>query len=281
NPLTRAAGVTMSLDRADGLLVIPPGNSGYEQGELVEVELFKPVEEISQAIVFNGSHDLTIDLLSVQLKKENLHSKIISSHVGSMAGLMAIKKGEAHIAGVHLLDPETNQYNLPYVERFLAGQEIVLYPFLKRKQGWFLPNGNPLNIETVRDIAEKGAHFVNRQKGAGTRVLFDKLIKETNLTSADIIGYQREMFSHLSVAAEVKNSDNAVGLGIYPAAKAMDLTFIPVADEEYDLVMTKAFYESAQGQLLVNVIQSEEFKKKVDQIGGYAVVENAEPIFIV
>ncbi|WP_442597021.1 molybdopterin biosynthesis protein [Neobacillus sp. D3-1R] len=280
NPLTRAAGVTMSLVRADGLLVIPPENSGYEQGELVQVELLKPVEEISQAIVFNGSHDLTIDLLSVQLKKVNLHSKIISSHVGSMAGLMAIKKGEAHIAGVHLLDPETNQYNLPYVERFLAGQEIVLYPFLKRKQGWFLPKGNPLAIESVTDIADKGAHFVNRQKGAGTRVLFDKLLKENQLTPTNITGYSREMFSHLSVAAEVKNSDNAVGLGIFPAAKAMDLTFIPVADEEYDLVMTKSFYESSQGQLLLDVIQSEEFKKEVDKIGGYAVVEKAEPRFI-
>jgi putative molybdopterin biosynthesis protein len=280
NPLTRAAGVTMSLVRADGILVIPPENSGYEQGEIVEIELLKSLEEISQAVVFNGSHDLTIDLLSVQLKKVNPNQKIISSHVGSMAGLMAIKKGEAHVAGVHLLDPETNQYNLPYVKRFLAGQDIVLYPFLKRKQGWFLPKGNPLNISTVQDIVDQKAHFVNRQKGAGTRVLFDQLLKEGSIPSNEIVGYQREMFSHLSVAAEVKNNETAVGLGIYPAAKAMDLSFIPVADEDYDLVMTKEFFESHQGKSLIAVIQSPEFKKEVEKIGGYSVVEHAEPIVL-
>lgn len=280
NPLTRAAGVTMSLVRADGFLVIPPDISGLEQGEVVEIELLKPLEEISQAIVFNGSHDLTIDLLSVQLKKANPLSKIISSHVGSMAGLMAIKKGEAHVAGVHLLDPETGEYNLSYIKRFLTGQEVVLYPFLKRKQGWFLPEGNPLSIQYVQDIVEQKADFVNRQKGAGTRVLFDKLLKESNLSSSDIIGYQREMFSHLSVAAEVKTNENAVGLGIYPAAKAMNLTFIPVADEDYDLVMTKDFFDSKQGKILIEAIHSKEFKAEVDKIGGYAVVENPTPIVI-
>jgi putative molybdopterin biosynthesis protein len=280
NPLTRAAGVTMSLVRADGLLVIGPEISGLEQGDVVEVELLKPLEEISQAIVFNGSHDLTIDLLSVQLKKGNPLRKIISSHIGSMAGLMAIKKGEAHVAGIHLLDPETGEYNLPYVKRFLAGQEVVLYPFLKRNQGWFLPEGNPLNIQSVQDIALKKADFVNRQKGAGTRVLFDKLLKDSGIASSDIVGYQREMFSHLSVAAEVKTNANAVGLGIYPAAKAMDLTFIPVSDEDYDLVMTKAFFDSQQGQELIEVIQSEAFKQEVEKIGGYAVVEHPTPIVI-
>jgi putative molybdopterin biosynthesis protein len=280
NPLTRAAGVTMSLVRADGLLVIPPETSGLEQGELVEVELLKPLEEIDQAIVFNGSHDLTIDLLSVQLKKLNPNSKIISSHVGSMAGLMAIKKGEAHLAGVHLLDPESGEYNLPYIKRFLAGQEMVLYPFLKRKQGWFLPKDNPLKIESVEDIAAKQADFVNRQKGAGTRVLFDKMLREAGLTPEEIIGYSREMFSHLSVAAEVKTNGNAVGLGIFPAAKAMDLTFLPVADEDYDLVMTKLFFDSKQGQRLIEVIQSPEFKAEVDKIGGYTIVEQPVPIVI-
>ena len=122
NPLPRAAGVTMSLVKADGMLLIPPHLLGFEQGETVEIELLKPGEEIKHAIVFNGSHDLTIDFLSSRLKEGNFHSKIISSHVGSMAGLMAIKKGEAHVAGIHLLDPETNTYNIPYIKQFLAGE---------------------------------------------------------------------------------------------------------------------------------------------------------------
>ncbi|MFT9600413.1 molybdopterin biosynthesis protein [Mesobacillus sp.] len=279
NPLTRAAGVTMSLVRADGLLVVPPEELGYEQGDIVEVELYRPVEEIKNAIVFSGSHDLTIDLLSSQLKRQRTDMKIISSHVGSMAGLMAIRKGEAHVAGIHLLDPETKEYNVTYVKKFLAGQDAVLYPFLKRTQGWLLPKGNPLGIESVSDIASKGADYANRQKGAGTRILFDLLLKEAGLSADDVNGYDREMFSHLSVAAEVKGNDNAAGLGIFPAARAMGLDFIPVADENYDLLMTKAFFDSEKGIWLRSVIQSEAFKAEVAKIGGYAVVENPEPVY--
>ncbi|RTR33057.1 molybdopterin biosynthesis protein [Robertmurraya yapensis] len=278
NPLTRAAGVTMSLVKADGMLIVPPDQLGYEQGEEAQVELLRPVEEIDTAIVFNGSHDLTIDILSSQLRAQSNNAKIISSHVGSMAGIMAIKKGEAHIAGIHLLDPETKEYNRSYVKRFLADQEVVLFPFLKRKQGWLLPKGNPMDIHGVVEIMEKGALYVNRQKGAGTRILFDLLLKENGIESEQINGYDREMFSHLSVAAEVKGSLKAVGLGIFPAARAMGLDFLPVSDEEYDLLMTKSFYDSEAGQQLIQIIRSDAFRARVEAIGGYAVV-TGEPIF--
>ncbi|MEH7155424.1 molybdopterin biosynthesis protein [Neobacillus drentensis] len=277
NPLTRAAGVTMSYVRADGMLIVPANIIGYEQGDTAEVELLRPLEEIKNAIVFCGSHDLTIDLLSSQLKKTRTDMKIVSSHVGSMAGIMAIRKGEAHVAGIHLLDPATKEYNLSYVNKLLAGQDVILYPFLKRKQGWILPKGNPLGIESAADIARVKANYVNRQKGAGTRILLDLLLEEGNLSPEDIIGYDREMFSHLAVAAEVNGDAHGAGLGIYPAAKAMDLDFVPVADEEYDLLMTRSFYESESGQLLIAMIQSANFKAQVEKIGGYQVVENAEP----
>lgn len=279
NPLPRAAGVTMSLVKADGMLLIPPTSLGFEQGETVELELWKPREEISHAVVFNGSHDLTIDLLSSRLKAADFNAKIISSHVGSMAGLMAIKKGEAHIAGIHLLDPESNTYNIPYIKQYLSDIEVVLYPFLKRKQGWFVHAGNPLNIHSVKDIADKKAQFVNRQKGAGTRILFDLLLKENGISPRDIAGYGREMFTHLSVAAEVLSDEKAVGLGIYPAAKTMGIDFVPVADESYDLLMTREFFESEQGQLLMLLIQSDDFKQDVQNIGGYEVNNHPEPIF--
>jgi molybdopterin molybdotransferase/putative molybdopterin biosynthesis protein len=277
NPLSRAAGVTMSYVRADGLLIVPANIIGYEQGNLAEVELLRPLEEIKQAIVFCGSHDLTIDLLSSQLKRVRTDMKIVSSHVGSMAGIMAIRKGEAHVAGIHLLDPSTKEYNLSYVNKLLAGQDVILYPFLKRKQGWILPKGNPRGIESAADLARVNANYVNRQKGAGTRILFDLLLEEGCLTPDDITGYDREMFSHLAVAAEVNGDAHGAGLGIYPAAKAMDLDFVPVADEEYDLLMTRSFYESESGRLLIAMIQSDVFKEQVEKIGGYQVVENAEP----
>lgn len=279
NPLTRAAGVTMSYVRADGLLVIGPEILGYEQGDEVEIELLRPLEEIKNALLFSGSHDLTIDLLSSSLKSQRSDMKIVSSHIGSMAGLMAIRKGEAHVAGIHLLDPETKQYNIPYVKKILAGQDVVLYPFLKRTQGWMLPKGNPDGIQNVNDVAAKKIQFVNRQKGAGTRILFDLLLDEAGLSPDDILGYDREMFSHLAVAAEVKGVDSAAGLGIFPAAKVMGLDFLPVADESYQLLMTRAFYESEQGMWLLSVIQSESFRAEVEKIGGYTVEVNPEPIF--
>lgn len=277
NPLTRAAGVTMSYVRADGMLIVPPDLIGYEQGETVEIELLRPLAEIKNAIVFCGSHDLTIDLLSVELKERKHEMSIVSSHVGSMAGLMAIRKGEAHVAGIHLLDSETKQYNISYVKRLMADIDVVLYPFLKRKQGWMVPEGNPLGIEKVQDLIEKAAHFVNRQKGAGTRILFDLLLNEAGLEADQIKGYRREMFSHLAVAAEVDGDREAIGLGIYPAAKAMGLSFIPVADEEYDLIMTRAFFESEKGKMLRQVILSDSFKSRVEKIGGYEVVATDIP----
>ncbi|CAM3832470.1 molybdopterin biosynthesis protein [Mesobacillus zeae] len=279
NPLTRAAGVTMSLVRADGLLVIPASQLGYEQGETVEVELLKPLEEIKNSIVFSGSHDLTIDLLSSHLKSRETETKIVSSHVGSMAGLLAIRKGEAHVAGIHLLDPQTKEYNVSYVKKMLAGQKVVLYPFLKRKQGWIVAKGNPLGIHNAGDLARQHAEYANRQKGAGTRILFDLLLDETGLDPEQINGYDREMFSHLSVAAEVKGNEKAAGLGIFPAAKAMNLDFIPVADESYDLLMTASFFESRQGNALISVIASETFQADVGRIGGYSVVRGAVPLY--
>lgn len=277
NPLTRAAGVTMSYVRADGLLIVPPQISGYEQGDTAEVELLRPLEEIKNAIVFSGSHDMTIDLLSSQLKQARTEMKIVSSHVGSMAGIMAIRKGEAHVAGIHLLDPTTKQYNISYVNKLLAGRDVILYPFLKRKQGWILPQGNPLGIRNVTDLVRSGAAFVNRQKGAGTRILFDLLLDEAGLAAEEISGYDREMFSHLAVAAEVKDDSHSAALGIYPAAKAVGLDFIPIADEEYDLVMTRQFYESDSGRQLIEIIQSPVFKEQVEKIGGYQVVDHAVP----
>lgn len=280
NPLTRAAGVTMSMVRADGLLLVPADSLGLEQGEQVEIELYKQVEVIEKSILFSGSHDLTIDIISSQMKEQDINRHIISSHTGSMAGILAIKKGETHITGIHLLDPETGEYNLPFIKKYLPDQKVVLLPFLKREQGWIVPKGNPFAVARVEDIIEKQLHFVNRQKGAGTRILFDHFLKKSKITASEINGYQREMFSHLSVAAEVKQDERSVGLGIYSAAKAMNLDFVPLADESYDLLMSQEFYESDGGKLLENVLRSGVFAETVSKLGGYKVDSNFEPIYM-
>ncbi|PYZ93833.1 molybdopterin biosynthesis protein [Salipaludibacillus keqinensis] len=280
NPLTRSASVTMSLVKSDGVITIPAGQLGIEQGEKVEAELMKPRSEIQASILFSGSHDLSIDVLSSEMKKTDLLSKVTASHTGSMAGLLAIKRQETHVAGIHLLDPETNQYNLSYIKKFLLGMDLVLLPFLKRQQGMIVPRGNPLGLKVITDIAHTQAHYVNRQKGAGTRILFDHLLKQNGILPQEINGYEREMFTHLSVAAEVKMDEKAVGMGIYSAAKAMELDFVPIEEESYDLLMTKDFFMGTQGQLLLDTLKSEEFKRNVEQLGGYKVDETVTPLYV-
>lgn len=169
---------------------------------------------------------------------------------------------------------------MPFIKKYIDDQKLVLLRFLKREQGWIVAQGNPDHVHSVNDLIEKNLNFVNRQKGAGTRILFDHLLKKANLSSESVKGYQREMFSHLSVAAEVKQQEKSVGLGIYSAAKAMDLDFIPIADESYDLLMTVSFYESEGGKLLETVLRSNEFKNTVERLGGYKVIQDFQPYYI-
>ncbi len=279
NPLTRSAGVTMSMVRADGLLRIPPGNLGYEQGEVVEVELYRPLEQIQNTIVSTGSHDLSMDVLHSLIRKRNPARFLVSSHVGSMGGILAIQKGEAHIAGVHLFDEETGTYNQSYIEKYLHEKEVVLIQLVYRQQGWFVKKGNPLGISSVHDLTKPGITYINRQRGAGTRLLFDYLLAQEAVNRADIYGYSREAVSHLSVAAAVAGGTADAGLGIYSAAAAMDLDFIPVSEERYDLVMTKAFYESSQGQELLSCIRSEEFAAEMEALGGYSCRDSGKIVY--
>ncbi|MCR4441266.1 MAG: molybdopterin biosynthesis protein [Peptococcaceae bacterium] len=279
NPLGRGAGVTMSMVRADGLLVIPGDSLGYEEGQEVEIELYRPERELKNTLVAVGSHDLALDLLATAVKRINPALRLSSSHVGSMGGIMAIKKGEAHFAGIHLFDSETGEYNLPYVRKYLAGEEVVLVNLVYRLQGWIVEKGNPLGIKDVRDIVEKKAPFINRQKGAGTRLLFDYLLRRDGLNPSDVYGYNREEYSHLNVAAAVAAGTARVGLGILSAARAYDLDFIPVGEERYDLLMSREFYESERGKALLEVVAEPAFKKEVEALGGYSMRDAGKVLY--
>ncbi|MEW9669298.1 molybdopterin biosynthesis protein [Ammoniphilus sp. 3BR4] len=279
NPLTRAAGVTMSMVRADGLLRIPPGNLGYEQGEEAEIELYRPVEEINRTAVVTGSHDLSVDVLHSLLRETYPGQFLVSSHVGSMGGIMAIQKGEAHMAGVHLFDEDTGTYNVPFLEKYLKGKDAVLINLVYRQQGWIVPPGNPKGIEKVSDLAQAGMTYINRQRGAGTRLLFDYFLKQDQIKRDLIYGYEREAISHLSVAAAVAGGTADAGLGIYSAAQSMGLDFVPVAEERYDLLISRSYYESEEGQRLLSLIESVSFKDEVEALGGYSCRDTGKVIY--
>jgi putative molybdopterin biosynthesis protein len=270
-PLSRGAGVTMSLVRADGMLRVPRLQEGFHEGETVPVELLRPVAELEETLVCIGSHDLSLDVLSSHLKARGGQGGLASAHVGSLAGILALRKGEAHFAGIHLLDPETGEYNRSYLQRFLPGRKVALLNLVYRNQVLIVPKGNPLNIKTLADLVKPDIRFINRQGGSGTRVLLDYLLRKQGLTKEQILGYEREEFTHLAVAVAVASGAADVGLGIQSAAEALGLDYVPVGQERYDLAIPYEHLENPRMQAMISVIRSKAFQEDVLALGGYDV----------
>ncbi len=269
-PLPGGSGVLMSLVRADGLVRIPRGVTGFEPGAQVAVSLLKPPGLLARTIVAIGSHDLTLDLLADELGQRFPGTSLSSANVGSLGGLLALSRGEAHLAGSHLLDEATGEYNLSYIRRILPAVKVVVLGFVQREQGLFLPKGNPKGIRGIADLAREDVVFINRQRGAGTRVLLDYLLRRANIDPGSIQGYQRQEFTHLAVAAAVTSGAADCGLGILAAARALDLDFIPIGEEQYDLILPAAAYESAALAPLLSIIRDPAFVRRVIKLGGYA-----------
>ncbi len=267
-PLNRGAGITTSLVKADGITVIPRGKEGINAGEDCQIKLWRPRKVLDETLVCIGSHDMSIDILADLLYK-SYGLRLISSNVGSMGGLMALRRGETHFSGIHLLDYETGKYNISYVNRYLPGQDWCLINLVNRQQGLIVKKGNPLNVQSLQDITRDNIRYINRQKGSGTRLLLDFMLQQQGVDSNSIYGYNREEYTHLAVAAAVKNDAGDVALGIYSSARALDLDFVPLAEESYDLCILPERLGDIRLEQLLSVIQSNEFKKHIDQIGGY------------
>ncbi|MDP7532879.1 MAG: molybdopterin biosynthesis protein [SAR202 cluster bacterium] len=268
-PIQRGAGVVTSLVRADGLVVVPRLSEGLDTGQGVTVDLLRPVEDVNGNIVAIGSHDLTLDLLASMLHRDNAVQSLSSANVGSLGGLVAVGRGEAHLAGTHLLDEDTGEYNLSYVRRYMQGVDVVVMNLVHRLQGLIVPKGNPKELSSLSDLAREDLAFVNRQRGSGTRMLLDFKLAEMGMTPEQVAGYDREEYTHLSVAAAVAGGRADFGLGILSAARAMGLDFVPLLSEQYDLVIPREHYDSDLLAPLLNLIRGDEFKSQVDALGGY------------
>ncbi len=303
--LPRGAGSITTLTEADGIIRIPAHVEGLPQGEPVSAELIRSKAAIEDTVVIIGSHDNTLDVLADHIRRTRPGVSISSSHVGSMGGLMAIKKGACHLAGAHLLDPEDGSYNISYIQKYLPGEKVWLVNLVSREQGLIVQKGNPEKItglEIFKKNAKRGinAHtgkgvngdaknnlsknaenlsFINRQGGSGTRILLDYKLKQLDMTPADIPGYADEEYTHMSVAAAVLSGRADAGLGIYAAAKALDLDFIPVVTESYDLVIPDRFYHTEAVQVLLDTIGTDAFKERVISLGGYGVEKTGEILF--
>jgi len=277
-PLPRGAGATMSFVRADGIVRIPRGSEGVQEGQPVRVELLSSLEQIENAIVVIGSHDLALDVLANRLHQLHPERTLSSSNVGSLGGLVALSRGEAHLAGSHLLDEETGEYNVSYVKRLLAGKEVVILHLVYREQGLMVAKGNPKGLKGLADLARPDVSFINRQRGAGTRVLLDFKAKEMGLDPTKINGYDRTAFTHLAVAVAVASGTADTGLGILAAARALDLDFVPVLKERYDLVIPRVHYESKLLEPVLAILQDASFKNEIEKLGGYDVSQMGQVI---
>lgn len=268
-PIQRGAGVVMSLVRADGVVTIPRFSEGVDAGSDVEVELLRSIESLGKTIVATGSHDSALDLIASDLRRIDPSLTLASSNVGSLGGLLALRRAEAHIAGTHLLDEGSGEYNAPFVRRHVPNQDIVLVTLVHRVQGLIVRPSNPKSIRSLSDLARGGVRFANRQRGSGTRVLLDYLMRQEGISAADVRGYEREEFTHLAVAAAVAGGTADVGVGILSAARALGMDFVPLSTERYDLAIPEVFYDDDLLAPMLSLIRSDGFKQRVDALGGY------------
>lgn len=279
-PIGRGAGLLMSVVRADGLLNIPSSSEGYTSGSKVNIMLLKGLKELEKTIVCIGSHDNTLDVLANILKKNYPEVSLSSAHVGSMGGLMALKKSEAHIAGTHLLDEDTGEYNISFIKKLFPKEDVALINLVYRQQGLIVKKGNPKNILGFKDLTRDDIMFINRQRGSGTRLLFDKHLRDEGISPQNVNGYQKEEYTHMAVASAVLTGIADVGLGIYSSAKALGLDFIPVGNERYDLAIPLKYIQTDLIQLLLKIIRlDDEFRETVLSLGGYDVKDMGKVIF--
>jgi putative molybdopterin biosynthesis protein len=268
-PLSRGAGVITSLVQADGLALLPSGVQGMDAGEQVKVHLYRSKAEIERTIFCIGSHDMTLDLLAQFLA--GYDRRLASANVGSQGGLVALRRGEAHMAGSHLLDPATGEYNISYIRQYMPDIPVKVMALVGRDQGLIVKKGNPKGVKSLRDLSSSNVQFVNRQRGAGTRVLLDYHLNLMGVPSDSILGYTQEEYTHLGVAAAVASGRAECGLGIAAAAQALDLDFVPLFQERYDLVIPKEHAESTLLAPLFELIAGSDFRNSVSKLTGYDV----------
>ncbi|GFO68668.1 molybdopterin biosynthesis protein [Geomonas limicola] len=277
-PLSRGAGVITSLVRADGIVRIPRFSEGVEAGQEVTIELYRTPADIERTVVHIGSHDLCLDLLAQHLADSG--RRFTSANAGSLGGLLALRRGDAHLAGSHLLDPVTGEYNVSYVKQHLPGIPVVLMTLVHREQGLIVAKGNPKGIRTLADLPREDVQFVNRQRGAGTRVLLDYHLEKQGIAAGTISGYRREEFTHMAVAVAVQSGAADCGLGIASAAQALGLDFIPLEKERYDLVIPRVYFESELLRPLLDLVNGTRLREELNALAGYDTSHMGEVIEI-
>lgn len=275
-PLGRGAGVITSLVRADGIVRIPRFSEGHAAGDRVRVLLTRDPGQIARTVSIIGSHDLTLDLLAQFLAERHPAYRLSSAHVGSLGGLLALRRGQAHLAGCHLLDVDSGEYNVTYIRQYLPDAAVRLITLAGRVQGLILPPGNPKGIRGIADLARPDVRYANRQRGAGTRLLLDHLLGQAGLAPDQVRGYEHELITHLAVAAAVQSGQADCGLGVLAAARALELDFLPLAQERYDLALPLEHAAVPQVAAALDLLHDPAFRAAVAALPGYDISQMGE-----
>ncbi len=277
-PISRGAGLISSLTKAHGIIHVQPSSAGLSAGSVVPVELLRDFQP-QHTILAVGSHDLALEVLGVFLRRKMGHVSLSCANVGSMGGIMAIRNQEAHIAGIHLLDDKTGIYNVSYVENFLPNTTCHLVHLAMRQQGLMVVPGNEKGITGLSDLVRPDIRFINRQRGSGTRMLLDYELGKRDIKTEEIAGYEKEVGTHMAVAASIVAGTADAGLGVQAAAVALGLEFIPIAQEKYDILLN--FPENDERlQAIINILRSGEFRQEVESLGGYDL-QNAGELTVI
>ena len=266
-PLDRGAGVTMSLVKADGVMIVPKNSEGYLAGSTVSVSLLKEITEIEKSLISIGSHDILLDKVDDLMSNNNYH--LSSSHIGSFGGIMAIKSKGCHIAPVHVLDDD-GSYNVNIIDKYLD-DNYNLVRGVSRVQGLMVKKGNPKNIKSLKDLLKDDITFVNRQRGSGTRILLDYMLKKEEIDGSKITGYDFELSTHMLVASSVKDPRFDCGMGIVSVANLNNLDIVEVGKENYDFLVLKEIIDTPIYNEFIKVLRSTEFKDELDKLGGYII----------
>ena len=274
--LPRGAGVFSSLSRADALVTIPENVEGYNAGATVRAELLRPEDELGRRINIVGSHDLSLDVLRDMIKTRFPALDLVSAHVGSLSGIMAMQKGVTDLVTTHILDEQEKVYNIPAIKKYLPGRPVALIHVARRMQGLLVAKGNPKAVTGVADLNRSDVRFVNRQSGSGTRILLDMMLKEKGIDPRSIHGYDREEATHTAAAILVKEGIADTSLAIHAVSRTFGLDFIPIMEEEYDLLVTEDFRADPKFDILIELIASPEFASRLGALGGYNTEESGK-----
>jgi len=278
-PIKKGAGSITTLTKANALLTIPSHVEGIEAGAEVDVELLRHVDDVTRTLLCIGSHDLALDLIREFLRRGTPSFGMASGHVGSLGGVLAVRDRMAHLAGSHLLDPATGEYNVPTIKAYLPDIPVRLIHLAYRIQGLMVHRGNPKGIRAIEDIRREDITYINRQRGAGTRVLLDYTLQQQGIAPESIRGYDNEETTHLAVAASIQSGKADAGMGVLAAANALGLDFIPLLEERYDLIIPEEFLALPMVARLLDIIVSREFQGQLEQMGGYRLQDAGKELY--